>query len=100
MKMDFKKDSRSIHLKAHRPKGSDEIDSKEALKVFRAIRVALLCMVQTIEQAENEEEAVPPELEEVLREFKEVFAEPTSLPLKRSQDYHITLIMGCGTLER
>lgn len=55
---------------------------------------AIMYMVQLTESQEEETSVVPVVIQEVLQQFKEVFAEPTGLPPSKSCDHRIPLVEG------
>lgn len=55
---------------------------------------AIMYMVQLDDQLETKELPIPPEVQELIHEYQEVFAEPTGLPPKRQCDHRIPLVEG------
>ena len=53
--------------------------------------MALIQVQQVFGQSKDSEELVPPEVEELLRSFSGVFAEPTELPPCRGGEHRIKL---------
>lgn len=89
--MRFWKDEKEITLQGVFHTEIDIVESKLLIKILQMKGVAY--MLKFIEGEENEEpEPHLKELEEVLREFSDVFEEPKGLPPSRGCDYRIPLI--------
>lgn len=82
------------------PKGGIQaINSKQLKKMFKskeATPQGYICVMSGLQNVNEEVQSNPitPQLQQLIEDYDDVFAEPKGLPLARKQDHHIPLFEG------
>ncbi|KAM0865713.1 hypothetical protein ACQ4PT_043087 [Festuca glaucescens] len=85
-----------IHLQGHRRFGAQcsAISVTELANICRQGSAAHLIHVYALDGEVYVEEITPPEIQAIIAQFPEVFAEPSALPPRRACDHRIPLMPG------